>query len=269
MSVNIKAEEAEKAAYKKIKAKFGDAETFAAPAGSATSFPDFGFRLTLHKKTVDVHIEYKADDKAQMGSMRDWIYDGSSNKFKTPSSDPGKQDLIEIMNNSQDCIKNAKRLLKDFKTYFDKKISKIYSGMLTIESDTKVRKAKLKIFATNTENYQLANIANEKNGDLIIEHYKKKFKKEIRSGANYSVLYMMIGDELFFVADYGSGDAKIDKTLNELLLVNDIPKLDGLKAKLEVRIQPRGLSSPNKPGSIDPMASFRLSGKTKTGAKIK
>ncbi len=267
MGVNDKAQQQEKAAFKKVKALLGNAEAFAEPAGFETSFPDFGFRLYLNKKKVDIHIEYKADAKAQMGSMRDWIFDGGGNKFKTPSSDEGKQDLIAMMNESDECVKNAKRLLKDFKSYFDKRINKIYSGMLTIESDKKVRKAKLKIFASNTDNYQLAKLDDKKMGDLIISHYKKKFKKEVRSDADYSVLYMMIGDELFFVEDTSGADKKVTDDLHGLLGVRTVPKLDGLKAKLEVRIQPRGLSSPDKPGSIDVMASFRLSGKP-TGVKI-
>ena len=267
MGVNDKAQQQEKAAYKKVKAKLGNAEAFAQPAGFETSFPDFGFRLKLDKKAVDIHIEYKADAKAQMGSMRDWIFDGSSNKFKTASEDEGKKDLISLMNESDDAVNNGKRLLKDFKKYFDKKINKIYSGMLTIESDKKVRKAKLKIFASNTDNYQLAKIDDKKMGDMIISHYKKKFKKELRSDADYSVLYMMIDNELFFVEDTSGSTPKLQKELHDLLGVTKVPKLDGLKAKLEVRIQPRGLSSPDKPGSIDVMASFRLSGKP-TGVKI-
>ena len=139
--------------------------------------------------------------------------------------------------------------------------------MLTIESDKKVRKAKLKIFASNTDNYQLAKIDDKKMGDMIISHYKKKFKKELRSDADYSVLYMMIDNELFFVEDTSGSTPKLQKELHDLLGVTKVPKLDGLKAKLEVRIQPRGLSSPDKPGSIDVMASFRLSGKP-TGVKI-
>jgi len=267
VGVNDKAQQQEKVAFKKVKAKLGNPEAFAEPAGFETSFPDFGFRLHLDKKAVDIHIEYKADAKAQMGSMRDWIFDGSSSKFMTASKDPGKKDLIGLMNESKDCVKNGKRLLTDFKKYFDKKINKIYSGMLTIESDKKIRKAKLKVFASNTDNYQLAKIDDKKMGDMIISHYKKKFKKEVRSDADYSVLYMMIDNELFFVEDTSGSTAKMLKDLHALLGVTSVPKLDGLKAKLEVRIQPRGLSSPDKPGSIDVMASFRLSGKP-TGVKI-
>lgn len=267
MGVNDKAQQQEKVAFKKVKSKLGNPEAFAQPAGFETSFPDFGFRLYLDKKAVDIHVEYKADAKAQMGSMRDWIFDGSSNKFKTASKDSVKTDLISLMNESKDCVANGKRLLKDFKKYFDKKINKIYSGMLTIESDKKVRKAKLKVFASNTDNYQLAKIDDKKMGDMIISHYKKKFKKEVRSDADYSVLYMMIDDELFFVEDTSGSTPKMVKDLHDLLGVRSVPKLDGLKAKLEVRIQPRGLSSPDKPGSIDVMASFRLSGKP-TGVKI-
>ena len=50
-----------------------------------------------------------------------------------------------------------------------------------------------------------------------------------------------------------------------------LSKLDDLKnleAKLEVRIQPRGLNSPNKHASIDVMASYRLAKAPAGGGKI-
>ena len=44
--------------------------------------------------------------------------------------------------------------------------------------------------------------------------------------------------------------------------------MNQLKANLEVRIQPRGLSAPGKPVSIDVMASFRLAGKPSAGTTV-
>jgi len=44
--------------------------------------------------------------------------------------------------------------------------------------------------------------------------------------------------------------------------------MSGLSANLEVRIQPRGLNSPNKHASIDVMASFRLGGAPGAGVKV-
>ena len=98
-------------------------------------------------------IEYKADAKAQMGSMRDWIFDGS--KFITPNSTPEKDDLIAIMNSTPDDIRNGKRLLVDLKKYADPRINKIYSGTMTIENYKDKRRHKLTNFANNTENYQI------------------------------------------------------------------------------------------------------------------
>jgi hypothetical protein len=79
---------------------------------------------------------------------------------------------------------------------------------------------------------------------------------------------MMIGNEIYFVADQGSVPASTRNALLDRMGVKSIPVLNNLKAQLEVRIQPRGLSAPDKPVSIDVMSSFRLSGKPPGGAKI-
>ena len=157
-----------------------DASAFASPAGFATSFPDFGFRVNVGDKKIDIHVEYKADAKAQMGSMRDWQFDGK--KFITPNPTPEKTDLIKIMNESADCVRNGKRLLKDFKSFFDPSVDRIYSGMLSVESNKDMRKSKMQRFVKGTKNYQLANIDNTTMGNHIIDHYKNKFKKEVKIG---------------------------------------------------------------------------------------
>ena len=117
MAVSANAELAEKNAYNNLLKKLGltSNNAWAAPAGFSTDFPDFGFRVQIGTKQVDMWIEYKADAKAQMGSMRDWVFDG--NKFITPNSTPEKDDLIAIMNSTPEAIRNGKRLLTDLKKY--------------------------------------------------------------------------------------------------------------------------------------------------------
>ena len=260
-----KALQAEINAFNKCGKLLGNADAFVKPAGYGTSFPDFAFRVLIDQKPVDIHVEYKADKKAQMGSMRDWIFDGS--RFKTPSPDENKNDLIDIMNSTRECVDNGKRLLNDFQQV-DKRIKTIYSGMLTAESDQKKRRSNLIAFKERTNNYQLAKISNSTMGDKIIDHYKNKFKKAVRNDAKSSLLLMMMGDELFFVERQGTVSDDL-KTIGQMLCGKDIPALKNLSASLEVRIQPRGLSSEGKPVSVDVMANFRLSGQTMPGAKIK
>lgn len=265
MSVSSVALQAEKNAFEKVKKSLGDVKAFASPAGFEASFPDFGFRIYIDEKPVDIHIEYKADKKAQMGSMRDWSFDGRS--FSASKQDSTKEDLITIMNANDECIKNGNRLLSNFKKYFDARISKIYSGMLTIESDQKVRRAKLKLFTANTNNYSLAKITNDNLGQKIIDHYKNKFKKVKRNDAASSILLMMLGNEIYYLDKIGAVKDDL-KIINDLLSSQPIPTLNSISASLEVRIQPRGLSSDNKPVSIDVMANFRLAGKTSPGAVL-
>ena len=124
-----------------------------------------------------------------------------------------------------------------------------------------VRKAKMERFVKGTKNYQLANIDNTTMGNHIIEHYKNKFNKEVKKDADYSILLMMLGDSISLVTTKGRAPAGAMDAICAMLGVKSIPKLTGLKAKLEVRIQPRGMTGGSKPPSIDVMSNFRLSGK--------
>ena len=267
MAASDKAQQAEINAYKKLKKVLGDPKAFAEPAGFATGFPDFGFQIMVDQKQVDIHIEYKADAKAQMGSMRDWLFDG--NKFTTNDKNSSdKETLIEVMNKSKDCVTNGKRLLKDAKTYFDKRVTKIYSGMLTVESDKNKRRSKLLDFVHNTKNYQLAKIESADLGQKILDHYHNKFLKSIRGSADHSILMMMIDKELWFLEERGSLSDEGKKKVAAKFGVTNIATMSTLTANLEVRIQPRGLSAPGKPVSIDVMASFRLAGKPSAGTTV-
>ena len=267
MASSDKAQQAEINAYNKVKKLLGNPQAFAEPAGFATGFPDFGFRLNVDAKNVDVHIEYKADPKAQMGSMRDWLFDGT--KFTTNDKNSSdKETLIAVMNADSECKKNGIRILKDAKQYFDKRVMKIYSGMLTVESNKDMRRSKLLNFVHNTANYQLAKIENASLGQKILDHYHHKFMKSVRGDADYSILLMMIGNDVWFIEDKGTLSADSKKKVAEKFGVTNIAVMNQLKANLEVRIQPRGLSAPGKPVSIDVMASFRLAGKPSAGTTV-
>jgi len=273
MGANTKAFDDEIAAFKALKKRLGkNHPSFAEPMGADAGFPDFGFTINLDDKNkVDVHIEYKNSHTAQMGSMRDWRFDGS--KFYTPDKkSEAKQELITLMNNTPEAVANGKRLLKDFKKYFHAKTKEISSGMLSIVPDKFARRPLTENFANNTENYNVANISSNTLGNKIISHYKSKFKKNIRPGIRKNVLAMMIGKEIWIVDSTGS---LTKKELTQIATIfgskTEFNKLSNLTAKLEVRIQPRGLNAPAsnpKPTTIDVMASYRLQGKPIRGTSI-
>lgn len=267
MSVNAAAELAEKNAFKKIRKLLGNPGVFAEPAGSEAGFPDFGFSVMINKRRIDLFFEYKADHKAQMGSMRNWIF--SSGKFTVPDADDeNKKLLLEIMNGTPSAIREAKRLLKDFKTYFDKGVTEISSGMLSIISDKKMRKKKAALFASNTDNYQIANIEDARLGKKIMDHYYKKFHKNQQAGSDGSILYMMMGDAIWHMESNGVTNAE-EKFIAKLLGAGDIPALPDLVAKLECRIQPRHTEL-NKPAAarIDVLAVFRLARRPSGGHTV-
>lgn len=266
--VSAKAQAAENAAFSKLGSKLGNAEAIVSPAGFDAGFPDFAYRITLNSgKKVDLHFEYKADYKAQMGSMRDWHFDGR--KFSTPDTNSeSKQELIDVMNATPEAVQNGKRLLNDLKKYFDKGVQKLYSGSLTIIKDKDTRKAMAQEFANNTANYQIAKIVDTRMGQKIIDHYKTKFAKNLKRGSQSSVLFMFLKDKVWMVDQIGNLTAAEKKEVAERLGLTKLDNLGNLTAQLEVRIQPRGLNSPSKPASIDAMASFRLAKAPAAGGKV-
>lgn len=265
--VSAKAFAKENAAYKALKSKL-KMKAFQSPAGADAGFPDFGFTLVLQSgKKVDAHIEYKASAKEQMGSMRDWHFDGR--KFTTPDSTSNtKQELIALMNGAPDAIRNGKRLLNDLQKYVSKDIKKIYSGALTVIKDKDERKSKTQMFADKTNNFTVAKISDTSLGNKILDHYRTKFKKNLRAQVDAHVLMMMLGNDLWYIDSIGSFAKSEMDEIAKMFGVNKINKMSNLKANLEVRIQPRGLNSPQKQASIDVMASFRLGGSTVGGVKV-
>jgi hypothetical protein len=262
----------EERAYAKIKRKLGkSAKVFQKPAGADAGFPDYGFTVTLDDDTkIDLHIEYKNSATAQMGSMRDWRWDGK--QFYTPDTkSEQKQELISLMNATPKAKANAKRLLQDLKKFFSKDVKEISSGSLSVIKDKKVRFAKTKKFADNTRDYQIAAIIDKAMGDRIITHYKKKFaKSRVTSRAKGHVLMMQIKDEIWVVQKSGSvNKSQLAEIATMMGATGPFGELKGLTAQLEVRIQPRGLSSKGtKPTSIDVMASYRLKGAPTGGTKL-
>lgn len=272
MSVNAAAELAEKRAFAKIKKILGlkDSDVFAAPAGSEASFPDFGYSVTIDGKRIDLFFEYKLDHKAQMGSMRNWIFSGG--KFTVPAKDAddeNKKLLLEIMNSTSSAKTQARRLLTDFKKYFDKGITEISSGMLAIVTDKLKRKMKIQKFIQNTENYQIANIEDTRLGSKISDHYHKKFLKNQQPGADGAMMFMMMGDTIWYM-ESKDVSSKYEKAVFKMLGSNaDIPTLPALQAKLECRIQPRHTDVANaKPAHIDVLAVFRLARRPAGGYSI-
>ena len=266
--VSAKAQAAENNAFRQLGTKLKGSKAIVSPAGFDAGFPDFAYRVTLKSgKVIDLHFEYKADYKAQMGSMRDWHFDG--NKFLTPDSgSESKQELIAVMNNTPEAIKNGKRLLADLKQYFDKSVTKLYSGSLTVIKDKDTRKALAQEFANKTDNYQIANISNSKMGDNIVNHYKKKFKANLQRGSKASILFMFLKDKVWVVDTSGTVTASEQSEIAGMMGLSKLDSIGNLTARLEVRIQPRGLNSPSKPASIDAMASFRLASAPAGGGKV-
>jgi hypothetical protein len=262
------ADQKEKEAFKKVKNLLPkNTIVLTEPRGSDAGWPDFGFRVLVASKKVDILIEYKADVMAQMGSMRDWKFDGRN--FTAATIDENKEMLLELMNNDVGCRDKGVKLLAHFKKNFDPKINQIYSGMLSVESDKNKRLQKLKLFESNTSTkvssknmgYNLATIESPSLGKKIIDHYLAKFKKATKTDSDHSILMFMFDNQLFFIHDEGSLSNKDKELIPVLFGAKKIPVLNNIAARLEVRIQPRGLSGGDKAASIDVMASLRMRSK--------
>lgn len=267
LGVSSNAAAAEANAFKKV-GKLLKGKQLVSPAGFDAGFPDFAYRIQLTSgKIVDLHYEYKADYKAQMGSMRDWIFNGR--KFITlDTENETKEALLQVMNNTPLAVRNGKRLLNDLKNYFSSEVTQLYSGSLTVIKDKDARRAAIQEFVKNTANYQIAAISDDSMGSKIVDHYKKKFHKNLKGGSSGSILFMMLKDTIWMVDTAGSVSKKDMNEVAWRMNLSELSPLKNLIANLEVRIQPRGLSSPAKPVSIDVMASFRLKSAPAGGGKI-
>ena len=62
MGISSNAQLAEKIAFEKLSKKLGKTTAFAKPAGFDTGFPDFGIRMMIDGKKIDLHIEYNIAD---------------------------------------------------------------------------------------------------------------------------------------------------------------------------------------------------------------
>lgn len=274
MAAADKAFQAEITAFKALQTKTsGVAKAFQEPAGADAGFPDFGFTFEMPSgKKIDVHIEYKASHTAQMGSMRDWRFDGKKYSTADAKSEQ-KAELIALMNDTPAAIQNGKDILKELQTLFHVSVKEISSGCLSVIKDKMARRKYLDNYiAKKKKDYVIANINSSSLGNKIITHYENKFAKSRRPGIQGSILAMMIDKEIWFVQTHGSVTADDIATISQFMgAPNPIKKLANLTAKLECRIQPRGLSAPisnPKPVSIDVMASYRLQGKPSGGTKI-
>ena len=79
---------------------------------------------------------------------------------------------------------------------------------------------------------------------------------------------MFLKDKVWLVDTSGSVSAAHKAEVATMMGLAKLDDLRNLEAKLEVRIQPRGLNSPSKPASIDAMASYRLAKAPAGGGKV-
>lgn len=242
----------ERNAYRRLK-KRGDFKSFATPSGATTDFPDFGLRAVIDEVVIDLHFEYKQSRYAQMGSMRDWVFDGE--KFTSPAEDEVKVLMLTAMNDSAETVANAKEMLVQFQTHCDPDITFIGGAMLNHITDMEERRAKLTTFGQAVPSFTIGNIKGQDLGEAMLSHYRSKFAP--RKGADVSYLLMMIGDQVYVVDRNGpSIQADVRGKLCDMIGCSSLPVMQTPSAALEVRVQPIGLMTGR--AKIDPMASFRL-----------
>lgn len=250
----------ERIAYRRLK-KRGNFKSFATPSGASADFPDFGLRTTIDDIVIDLHFEYKQSRYAQMGSMRDWVFDGE--QFTSPAdNDDTKHMMLLAMNSSPECIRSAQDMLLQFQQYCDADISFIGGAMLNHIKDMDERRAKLDAFKTAVSSFTIANIKGEDLGEAMMNHYRSKF--EPRPKADVSYLLMIIGNQIYVVERDGPAlQADTKKKLCDLIGCDSLPNMQPPTASLEVRVQPIGIGGGR--AKIDPMASFRLKSITPGG----
>lgn len=196
-----KADRAEMAMYKKTLRLLQSykSKSIVSPAGSATTFPDFGIEVMMAGKKIHLHIEFKESLKEQMGSLRSWIFDGSKYSISKERMERAKLDmrehvenpsymkkleqaqedystadeLIQIMNSSRECISGGRKVLSEMKKLINPNIKKIWSGMFgdnTFKDTSKQGKF------NNLIKYYRYNTKQKNVKGLLISQYVKRYK---------------------------------------------------------------------------------------------
>ena len=241
---------------------------FVTPRGSDTGFPDFGFNVrTSNGKSIDVHIEFKKDAAAYMGSMRDWVFDGT--KYRSGDraiDDADKELMILAMNNNPTIVAGGKRLLKAFDDAAKQhglRVSELANYTLARLAPPKERKLRQAV-AQEVKNNHLQQIGSIKGGfgSTIIDFYNKKFKKAIRSSADGSILLFMIKDRVWLMNKDGNVNDEDIKEVARKFGVRDFDSRNfnrsSIDADLEVRISIRKAEDLFKQPFIDVRAGMKM-----------
>lgn len=244
-------------------------ELWQSPAGDANIFPDIGASIELPSGLLNVHIEIKQSKNDQMGSIRNWTFDGS--RFDaTHYENPNTRIIIDMLNDDPVAVGNAKRMMKELNKFFDKKIHLLSSGCLSVVTDKKERYERLKAFnESKSVNTMILSRTGPDVGTMIIKHYKKKYKPK---GDGDNVLAMVMGNEMFLVKTHKVPSSDMLRELADALeLEDEIPFIpSSFEGGIEVRVQPRHMSKKGaSPVTLDTMANLRGKGlKTLKGAVV-
>lgn len=237
------------------------------PAGDDTGFPDIGATMNINGKPLTLHIEVKDSKGAQMGSIRNWIFNGS--KFDvTNYENPNAEMVIGMLNDTADAKQRAKKMLDELKKFFSKKVTNLQKGSLTAISDKTERYNAFMNYQKNrTTDTIIARLKGPEIGRMITSHYKKKYKPV---GGHHNLLLMILGNEMFIIKTGAQPPEPVMKELYKTLGVDSIPELPATFAgNLEVRVQPRHLSKKGAvPLTLDTMANLRATGLTKEKGAI-
>lgn len=258
------ANQSEREAFRKIKQLLGDATVLVRPAGSSQAFPDFAFTKKIDGNIVDIYFEYKMNSRAPMGSSRRWRFDGE--QFSVPDDTRiDEMILIDVLNQSSEARQKATALLTKLQQLFDPRVQNISTSTFGVEPDTYLRQIKMIEFKAKAGNLTISSgVKDQRIGSTILERYKRKFADTRRAKATYSVCFFVIGNEMWFLDEYGRLGTEQQRSIAEMFGAKEIPVLRDLSARVEARISPK---IPDK--KMDVNASTRLNGRPSiSGVKI-
>lgn len=244
------------------------------PKGRDSGFPDFAYRVKSPSgKVIDIHVEYKLNKSAQMGSLRTWKFDGT--KYSSPRTDEESQFIIDAMNSSASIVQGGVRMLSSFRQAADELgvgpvrfVGVGAANALIPSNQTKLRRELIsRVLDINGD--QVIGYIKGGFGPMIMRHYEKKFKENLKSGSNASVCLLMIGDRVWYLDGHRAGSDDIQEVANMLGVRSiDTSSLSSstIDANLEVRLQmSNSLTDLFKSPRVDSFAAFRLLARTLRG----
>ncbi len=214
---------AERNAFEKCRKLLNTRTIVNTPAGSAPTFPDFGFQIKVpnpsNPKTfynVDVIFEYKSSSaKSPLTGTTRVSWDGEKFSYDSQKNEEGREEELELiayLNTDTETKSAMNEKYQFFKTIFN---SKIMSSSVVTSFDMKERKKRVELFSKVASPLTFLNRSVNNSFNLARKKLNRQIKKYVsqRSSKADCVVCFFVVDKQIWLVDIVSANLKQEDEL--------------------------------------------------------